>query len=327
MISIHSPAFRAILSACAAVALVGCGQGDSRRVQGYIEGEFVYVASPLAGALETLSTQRGAQVSAGDPLFALECASERAAKDLAQRRLDEARASLEDIKKGRRPSEIQSIESQIAQTRASADYSEKEMARQEQLLGSAATTQQEVDRARSSRDQDRHHLAQLDAELETAKLGSRPDQIAAQESEVRALEAALAKADWDLSQKRQAAPQSGLVFDTLYRQGEWVASGRPVVQLLPPGGVKLRVFVPETWLGGIHVSDTVEVFADGAPAPVTGRVNFISPQAEYTPPVIYSRENREKFVFRVEAAFEPAAAALLHPGQPVDVRFNPSSKP
>ena len=197
---------RAALSAAVAVLLAGCGQTDSNRLQGYIEGEFVYVASPVAGALEQLSTQRGARVEIGAPLFALESGAERAAKDQAQRRLEESRASLEDIKKGKRVSEIASIEAQIKQSRIAAEFSEKELARQESLLRAAAATQQEVDRARSTRDQDRQRLAQLEAELETAKLGARPDQITAQESSIRALEAALAKADWDLAQKTPNRP-------------------------------------------------------------------------------------------------------------------------
>jgi HlyD family secretion protein len=159
--------------------------------------------------------------------------------------------------------------------------------------------------------------------LETAQLGSRSDQIAAAEANVRALEAALAKAEWDLSQKRQDAPQSGLIFDTLYRTGEWVAAGKPVVVLLPPANIKVRAFVPEARVGTIHVGDSVRVVVDGVSEPFSGKVSFISPQAEYTPPVIYSQESRSKLVFMIEAVFDPATAARLHPGQPVDVQFGP----
>jgi HlyD family secretion protein len=151
--------------------------------------------------------------------------------------------------------------------------------------------------------------------------------VTASEANVRALEAALAKAEWNLSQKRQVAPQAGMVFDTLYREGEWVAAGKPVLALLPPANVKLRVFVPEPWLGSLHVGDPVQVFVDGEKGPVVAKISFISPRAEYTPPVIYSRENRNKFVFLVEAAFDSAKAAQLHPGQPVDVEFNLPGKP
>ncbi len=315
---------RLIRSAGAALCLVlmaGCKPAANQRVQGYVEGEYVYVASPLAGALETLSVQRGAQVKTGDPLFALDSVPETAARDEAQRRLAQARANLEDAKKGRRPEEIESIEAQIKQARAAQALSEKEFARQEELVRSGVASKQEFDRARSALDQDRQRAAQLEADLRTARLGSRTDQIVAAEANVRALEAALARADWDLSQKRQATTQAGLVFDTLYRQGEWVAAGRPVVVLLPPPNIKVRAFVPETRVGAIHPGDAVRVFVDGVYEPFTGKVSFISPQAEYTPPVIYSQESRGKLVFMIEAVFEPATAAKLHPGQPVDVEF------
>jgi HlyD family secretion protein len=162
---------------------------------------------------------------------------------------------------------------------------------------------------------------QLEADLKTAHLGSRSDQIAAVEAGVRAQEAALAKAEWDLSQKRQTASQAGLVFDTLYREGEWVAAGRPVVALLPPQNIKVRAFVPETHIGKIHPGDSVQAFVDGVREPFTGKVSFISPKAEYTPPVIFSRESRSKLVFMVEIVFDPKTAANLHPGQPVDIQF------
>lgn len=301
--------------------LAGCGRSDGNQVQGYVEGEYVYVASPLSGALESLFVQRGAQVKAGDPLFALESGSEKAARDEAERRLVQARSSYEDAKKGKRPSEIESMEAQLMQTRAALVLSEKELARYEKLFATRAASEQDLDRARSNRDQDRQRIAQLEADLKTAKLGSRVDQISAAEAAMRAQEATLARAEWDLSQKRQSAPQSGLVFDTLYREGEWVAAGRPVVVLLPPSNIKVRAFVPEMRIGAIHPGDRVQVTVDGVAKPFIGKVSFISPQAEYTPPVIYSRESRSKLVFMVEAVFDNETAANLHPGQPVDVEF------
>jgi len=302
---------------------VGCRRSGPERVQGYVEGEYVYVASPLAGALESLYVQRGTQVKAGDPLFALEGEPEKAAVDEAAQRLAQARATLEDLKKGKRPTEVEAVEAQLGQAKAALALSQEELARQEQLLSSGATTPQAVDHARASRDQDRQRVAQLEADLKTAQLGGRSDQVAAADANVRALEAALVKAQWNLSQKRQTAPQPGLVFDTLYRPGEWVAAGRPVVSLLPPENIKVRAFVPETRIAAIGPGDSVQVTVDGLPEPITGRVSFISPRAEYTPPVIYSRESREKLVFMIEISFDPETAARLHPGQPVDVRLGP----
>ena len=155
----------------------------------------------------------------------------------------------------------------------------------------------------------------------TARLGARDDQVVAAEATVRAQESALARAEWDFTQKKQAAPQAGIVFDTLYRTGEWVAAGRPVVALLPPKNIKVRAFVPQTKLSGIHLGDPFRVSIDGINTPYRAKVSFISPQAEFTPPVIYSKESRSKLVFMIEGSFEPADAEKLHPGQPVDVQF------
>jgi HlyD family secretion protein len=302
--------------------LVTCSPSDRNRVQGYVEGEFIYVASPFAGALESLHVQRGAQVKEGDPLYWLDSASEKAARDEAERRLAQARANLDDAKKGKRPSEIEAIKAQLKQARSALRLSGSEFSRQEELMRvPGATAEVEFDRARSTRDQNRQRVAQLEADLETAQLGSRTDQVTAAEAEVRAREAALAKAEWDFSQKHQRAPKAGLVFDTLYREGEWVAAGRPVVALLPPQNIKVRAFVPETLIGTIHPGDRVQVTVDGVRDPFIGTVSYISPKAEYTPPVIYSQESRGKLVFMIEAVFDPNAASKLHPGQPVDVQF------
>jgi HlyD family secretion protein len=310
-----------IIALVAALAVSACSKTENRKLQGYIEGEYVYVASPRAGALEKLSVQRGAEVKTGAHLFTLENGAEKAAEEEAERRLAQARATLEDIKKGRRPEEIASIEAQLQQARSALALAEIELKRQDELFKTRANSTRDLDLARTKHEQDRQHVTQIEAELAIARLGSRADQIAAAEATVQAQGAALARAKWDLSQKQQSAPQAGQVFDTLYREGEWVAAGRPVVVLLPPQNIKLRTFVPEPRLGAVKMGAAVRVYVDGASQPVTGKVSFISPQAEFTPPVIYSQDTRAKLVFLIEAVFEPEVAAKLHPGQPVDVEF------
>src|SRR6185369_3702635 len=113
------------------------------------------------------------------------------------------------------------------------------------------------------------------------RLGARSDQIAGAEANVRALEAVLARAEWELSQKSRKAPESALVYDTLYRSGEWVAAGRPVVSLLPPEGVKVRTFLPEGMIASVRINDPVRVTVDGIRESFTGKITFISPRAEY----------------------------------------------
>ena len=304
-----------------ALALAGCEKKSGERVQGYAEGEYVYLASPLPGAVEALSVQRGAQVKAGDPLFTLESGLEKAARDLAAQRLDEGLARLADARKGLRQSEMESLDAQLAQSKAALVLSEKELVRQNELAAIRVSSPQDLDRTRAIHDQNKHRVAQLEADLKTAKLGSRGDVVAAAEANVRALEAALAQSDWNLAQKSQTAPQAGLIFDTLYWRGEWVPAGRPVISLLPPANMKVRAFLPQARVSTIQLGAKARVFVDGVMDPYSGKVSFISPQAEFTPPVIYSQESRGKLVFMIEITFDPATAAKLHPGQPVDVQF------
>jgi HlyD family secretion protein len=319
--SIHRrrPVLLALIAICG--LLTSCSRPDDRLVQGYVEGEFVYVASPMGGALQTLSVARGAQVREGVPLFNLENGYEKAACDEAERRVAQAQANLDDAKTGQRPTELQTIQAQLDQARAALVLSQKEFERQDALAKSGVASKQDWDRARSSRDQDQQRISQLESTLETARLGAREQQIVAAEAALKAQKASLAAAEWTLSQKSQSAPKEGLVFDTLYREGDWVAAGKPVIVLLPPVNIKVRAFVPQEKLGLIHQGDSVSVFVDGITAPYEGRITYISPKSEFTPPVIYSQDMREKLVFLVEISFDPEIAAKLHPGQPVDARF------
>jgi HlyD family secretion protein len=309
--------------ACLAAVLAaggGCTQREANLVQGYIEGEYVYASSPQAGTLRALPVTRGDWVKAGDLVFELDRMPEASQRDEAARQLAKANAALEDARLGKRPSELESLRAQVGQAKAAAAIAELEFARREKLLTEgSAISREEYDRARSTRDESAHRVQQLEADLQTAQLGQRTNQVEGAEAEVRAREDALKQAEWTLSQKRQSAPTNALVFDTLYRVGEWVPAGRPVVTLLPPEGVKLRAFVPETRLSGLRQGSALQVRIDGTAAPISATISFVSPKAEYTSPFIYSRENREKFVFMVEAVFDPKIASTLHPGHPVDV--------
>ena len=309
---------RALIALAAAMGLGGSGP---LQVQGYVEGEYVYVASPVAGRLEALQVTRGAQIAAGAPLFQLDRSSEQPAWDDAAARLAQAEANLADLKKGKRPSELDAIQAQLAQANAMLQLSAAALRRQEHLVATHVASREALDEASAAHERDTARVAELEAELQTAHLGGRADEIQAAEAAVNAGRAQLAQADWRLDQLSQAAPKAGLVVDTLYRPGEWVTAGAPVVQLLPPANVKIRFFVPEPQLGAISVGDEVRVHCDACAPNLTAVISFISPDAEYTPPVIYSREMRAKLVYLVEA--KPGEPSALRPGQPVDVTLQP----
>ena len=302
------------LIALAAAMGIG-GNGGPLEVQGYVEGEYVYVGAPVAGRLETLQVARGTRVEAGAPLFQLDRSSEQPARDDAAARLARAEASLANLHKGRRPSEIASIEAQLAQAKAMLALSQTKLERRKPLAD--AVSREDGEEASAGYERDQARVAELQAELETAQLGARADEIEAAEAEVAAARAQLAQAEWRLGELSQAAPKAGLVVDTLYRPGEWVAAGAPVVSLLPSDNVKVRVFVPEPRLGAIEVGDEVQVRCDACAPDLAAEISVIAPEAEYTPPVIYSREMRAKLVYLVEA--RPRQPDALRPGQPVDV--------
>ncbi|WP_395750297.1 HlyD family secretion protein [Prosthecobacter sp.] len=315
--------FHSIGAVALVLGLLGCKRAPSNLLQGYVEGEFVYVSAPQGGKLAKLNVQRGAQVKAGDVLFELENVAETAARDEASQRVQQAKNTLADAQKGKRPTEIASLEAQLKQAREASALAEIELARQLELTKSGAVAVDSTDQARSANVQNHKKVEQLEADLKTAALGMRSDAVAALEAEMKAREAALAKAAWDLSQKQQSAPQAAVVNDTLYREGEMVAAGKPVVSLLPPANIKVRTFVPQTRLAKLKVGDAAKVRLDGTAEALNAKVSFIAAQAEYTPPVIYSQENRSKLVFMIELRFDDGVAAKLHPGQPVDVEFAP----
>ena len=276
------------------------------------------LGAPTAGWLESVPVQRGDRVEVGALLFALEAGRQRAMLGEAQAQLSRAQSQLADLRLGKRPEEIARIEANLAEAKAALTYAERDLERQARLARRDFAAEARFDLARSAEQEARARVSAMEADLATARLPGRDDQIAAAVAEVAMREAALARAHWELDQRTVRAPMAAIVDDRVRDSGEWVDAGGIVVSLLPPEKVKVRFFVPEPELGAIHVGQEVDLRCDGCAPGMTGTVRFIAPEAEYTPPVIYSVGSRGKLVFMVEAW--PAAGITLNPGQPVDVR-------
>ena len=305
------------LSVALLLFLSACNRDAATSWQGYAEGEYVYVAAPRSGRLLELAVRKGETVNAGAPLFRLDPEPEATAVAEAQRRLEQAGFRRDDLGSGERPSEIAALQAQRDQVRAARDLAQTELIRQESLFAENVTSRELLDRSRAAAQQTAALVTELDARLITARLGGRSGQRQALSAEAAALREALHQSEWNLNQKSPTAPQGGLVFDTLFEVGELVPAGTPVVILLPATGRKARFYVPEPQLASLHPGDKVMLRFDGGELPAT--ISFISPQAEYTPPVIYSRDSRAKLVYLVEARPEPTAATRLKPGQPLEV--------
>ena len=297
----------------------GCGPAGERPLQGYVEGEYVRIAAPFAGTLQQLSVKRGDPVAAGAPVFALERENEVAARRQAEQQLRAAEARLANLRTGKRPPEVATVAEQLRQAMATRDLAASNLRRQQQLHAGGFVSSAAMDDANMQLKREEALVAQLQASVATAKLPARNDEIRAAEADARAARDVLAQADWRLAQRGIAAPAGGLVHDTYYSVGDWVPAGSPVASVLPPGNVKVRFYVAETLLGRLKHGQAVTIGCDGCATGVAATIVFIADRAEFTPPVLYSKENRTKLVYLVEAKPAAADAAKLHPGQPVDV--------
>ena len=305
--------------------LAACGPSGERPLQGYIEGEYARVGAPFAGTLQQLSVQRGDQVASNAPLFTLERENELAARRQAEEQLRSSLARLENLKTGKRAPEIQTVEEQLRQAQAARELSAANFKRQESLFKSGFISSAALDDVRTKLKSDDANVEQLKAAVATAKLSAgRPDEIRGAQADADAARQALAQADWRLGQRAILAPQAGRVNDTYFVVGDFVPAGSPVVSLLPVPNVKIRFYVPEPMLGRLSPGQAVSFTCDSCGAPMTATVSFIADRAEFTPPVLYSKENRAKLVFLVEARPAAEVAAKLNPGQPVDVALPPA---
>lgn len=309
------------------LATLGLG-GEDGRYLGYVEGETSLIAPPVAGRLVERPVERGQQVKKGDRLFVIDPVLAKAEIARAEGALAEAQSRYENLLKGKRPEELDVMRGQRREAEASLALAETEMKRQAQLLERGFTTRQAYDQAQSQVYQLRSRVASLTAQEKVGELAARPDEIDAARALVEQDEANLAQAKKRLDDLMPTAPEDALVENTFFNVGEWVPAGTPVVSLLPPYRVKLRFYVPQEDVALVKMGDAVSFTCDGCPPDLKADIIYISPRAEFTPPVIYSQSARSKLVFLIEARPQ-TPQARLSPGLPVTVAAfvpTPSSK-
>jgi len=237
----------------------------------------------------------------------------------AEARVAQQAAQQADLAKGRRPDELAVTAAQLAQARSALGEAETQLKRERELALQGFVSGNRLDTLNAQRDEAAAKVRELEAQQRVGQLAGRDDARRAAAAAVQTAEAQARQLRLRLADKTVRAPVDATVEDTLFRVGEWVGTGTPVVNLLPPAALKVRFFVAEATLPRLKTGDTVTVQCDGCAAPVPASIRFIARSAEYTPPVIYSREQRAKLVYLVEAWPSPADAAKLRVGQPVEV--------
>jgi len=206
----------------------------------------------------------------------------------------------------------------VRSAKAQADEASRVLDRTRDLAKRGIVTQAQLDEATTTLEVAEAAIGQSEANLAVGRLPARPEAIKAADNAVKQAKAALDQAQWRLSKRTLTAPAAGRVNDVIRDPGDTAGPSAPVVSMLPDGAVKLTVYVPEAAFSSIKVGSELAVRCDGCGPGLKARVSYVSPDPEFTPPVIYSLENRQKLVYLVEARPE-GDAGPLQPGQIVDV--------
>lgn len=315
MILCSLPLIASLLPACAAPAPLATG---------YVEGDYVLIAPVSTAQIDETLVTRGARVKAGQLLSQLEKRDAQIAVDQARAAVMQAESQLENLREGKRPEEIKVIEATLASAKAQLAEYERTSARTEALTAKGTATVAQREDAQTAVSVAKANLAEIEANLVVAKLPARAAEIAAAEAAVHAGQSDLDKAQWVLDKRSLTAPAAGVISDIIRLPGEIAGPSAPVLSMLPDDAVKLRLYVPERDLARIAAGTMLSVHCDGCAGDLRAEVTYIADGPEFTPPVIYSLQNRQKLVYLIEA--KPAPGSGLKPGQIVDVDLAGSGK-
>ncbi|MEI6056838.1 MAG: HlyD family efflux transporter periplasmic adaptor subunit [Lentisphaerota bacterium] len=289
---------------------------------GYIDADYVYISAPSSDKIKDLYVKKGSLIKAGDKLFELE--SYKATAFLgANENLDMALQNyIADMKKGARPEDIK-------QWQCGA-YAIKEMIILTKLLTEMYSF---LSVKNAAADQYFWYARQLqysfiafskviEAHIDYMKLPERPDKIAAFEMADNAIKSMIPYNKYQLQETTQLSPCNALVFDIFYRKGELVQAGKPVIMLLPDDNLKVVFYVNASNIKKIKLGENVKVyFSEESKEFIPAQINYISPNVQYTDPLIYSLKHNDKLIYMVEAKFAPEDKLSLHPGEVVSVEF------
>lgn len=284
---------------------------------GYVEGEYVLLAPVETGRIDSLLKKRGDRIAKNEVLVRMEASDAEIALRQAEAALEQAKAQLENLKEGKRPEEIAAIDATVQSAVAQAAEAKRVFDRETELNRRGINAKADLDQATTVLQQAEALVSQTRANLAVARLPARPKEIDAASAQVRQAEEQLADARWRLEQKDLKVPVDGVVEDVVRRQGEIAGPSQPVLSILPDGAVKVRLYVGESHISQLSLGTSIDIRCDGCPEDLAATVTYISSGPEFTPPVIYSLENRQKLVYLIEARPEGESEALK-PGLVVD---------
>ena len=297
--------------------LPGFGPAAPPSWNGYAEDDYVYAAAASAGTIASMPVAEGQLVHKGDVLFVLETSQQQAQYDAARARADAAEATLANLKTGSRQEEIDVTKAQLMKAGADLSLAQQNLARTQDLFDRGLTPVAILDQGKASVKAAQAAVDQLTAQLKVQQLPARDAQQIAAEANVAAAKADAATARAALETRTVTAPADGRVERLYYKAGEVVAVGAPVAALSGAGTMKVLFYVSEADRQQFTLGQQVAVSCDGCAAGLTASISRFASDPQFTPPIIYSRDERSRLSFLTEAVMEQQNAVL--PGQPVSI--------
>jgi HlyD family secretion protein len=286
---------------------------------GYVEGDILYIGPYESEKVASVAVAAGSAVKKGDPLFAMSTALLDRARDEAAARVAQLEAQAENLQAAmNRPEQIAVLQAALERAEAALQLSRADYDRQRKLYADGHVAKAALDRAEMARARDEASVKEARRQVEASRMASRTQEIEAAEASLKQARAQLDALNIRIKRQSVVAPADGVVQDVYFRPGEIVNAGQPVIALLPPENRKVRFYVSEPELPKISLGERVRMTCDGCADDLYGRVTYIAGRQEYTPPVIFSDQERAKLVFKVEAHLEGAARAAPL-GMPVAV--------
>nr|WP_319388318.1 HlyD family efflux transporter periplasmic adaptor subunit [uncultured Cohaesibacter sp.] len=290
---------------------------------GYVEGDYVQIAPIETARIIDITVARGDRVARDQTVAALEQQDADIAVANASAALAQSRATLANLQQGARPEKIAALEASLEAARLSAEQADRDLQRQRTLVEKGSVAQSVFDNAQTAFDVAKAQVEEIKANLAYTRLPARKDEIAAAEAAVEQAQSSLEAAKWKQQQRTLKAPQAGVVNDIIHEVGEMAGPQVPVLSILPDTGIKLRLYIPEESLASVKLGSLLSISCDSCQQGLTAKVSYIADGPEFTPPVIYSLENRQKLVYLIEA--RAGVAAGLKPGQIVSAWLAPGN--
>lgn len=305
--------------AAAGIFLAACSEDEAALHVGYVEADWQYVSAPQSGWIVERPVREGDQIAVGDLLFALDADQQTAAVNEAASRVAQAEAQARNTETGARAPEVSRLRAQLHEAEAALEQAISDRGRILPLVERGLEPASRGDQVEAAVERAE---AMVDAAREAIRTAELPARDAEQEASLAAVDAAAAAratAEIRLSERQITSRLAGRIEQVFYAPGEFVNMGAPVLAVLPPDGLTVHFFVSQEELPQLSIGQNITILSDGAGAE-QARISYIASEAEFTPPVIYSKDSRGKLVFLVEA--DLPAGTVLRAGLPVDVDFS-----